>query len=215
MQCTSASQRGLPFVAPARSLGTEHGLPSAWPLTAKPHLLRALRASEAMEAALAVEPMWEVLCREGRLAFSSTCTMLRTHFCSRIPRVCAQLPAGDSDDQRRLAALVGKLPQLRHMRAAAPSRRELLALLRLCAHCRPGHVLCASFLWVREREAGTWEVLPRWSRCDNPQLTAVVHAAQGLHVCLHECLARGPRAGRVTGLAWDLVRALAQGMPIL
>ena len=114
---------------------------------------------------MCAEAVWEVLSGEARPALSCTCTALRTLFTSRLTRLSAQrLRAGDSEARRRLAALVGRLPHLRHLRAAVPSKGELLALLRRCAHCRPGHVLCASFLWMREPGGGaqpgaSWEVL--------------------------------------------------------
>ena len=128
--------------------------------SAEPHVLEA----KDVHAALSAEAVWQALSMEGRLALSSTCSALRMQLCLRTTRVSAQLSdEGDSEDQRRLAALVGRLPHLRHLRAAAPSRQELLALLRRCAHSRPPRVLCASFLWMREpgngAQAGAWEVL--------------------------------------------------------
>ena len=161
---------------------------------------------EAMDtvAALSVEPVWQALSVEGRLVLSSTCRALRAHLYSVATRVCARLPAGDAEAQRQVAALVGRLPHLRHLRATAPSKGELLALLRRCAHCRSGHVLCASFLWMREpgagAQAGAWEVLVTLEQVCGMRPTSCQGVSSSLDKRIWSVVAQcAPRSPNMTG----------------
>ena len=83
------------------------------------------------------------------------------------------MEAGDTGGPTRLAALLHRLPRLRHLRVGAPSRAALLDVLRRYAEGSPGPaVLCASFLWLRERGAeGGWE------------LTATLDKVKGVASC--------------------------------